>query len=204
MIKNYKYFILFLALLISVRSKAQLVYQEVGDLKMLAGEKTLCVKYDYSSMMMADESIEPDFLKKMKDELNAKSQGRGDTFVERWNACKKERWELKFEELFNKYEGQIELSQSNTDAKYTLIVKTLVVFPGYTSSIGIGAGVESWITCSFIIIETANPKVILSQSTIKHVRGAAYCGIDSPGYCVQEAYAKIAKAYSDYVKKNKK
>lgn len=205
MIKNYKYFILFFALLISAGSKSQIVYQDIGDFKMLSNENELCVKYDYSSMMMADETTEIAFLKKIKDELNGKTPGRGDEYVERWNASKKERWEVKFEELFNKYEGKIELSQLNTDAKYTLIVKTLIVFPGYTSTTGIGSGVEPWITCDFSIVETASPKVILSKSTIKHVRGpVAYCGLDSPGYCVQTSYAKIAKVYADYVKKNKK
>ena len=203
MIKNNKCFILFFALLINVKLRSQIVYQETGDLKMLADQKTLCVKYDYSSLMMADGTTEAAFLEKMQNELNEKTPGRGDEFVSRWERCKKEVWEFKFEELFNKYVGKMDLSQSHTDSKYTLIVKTLVVFPGYTSIVGLGGGVESWVTCDFVIVETANPTVILSQSEIKHVRGAAYCGADSPGYCVQEAYAKIAKLFADYIKKNK-
>ncbi len=202
--KNVRGFIFVIVLLFGASSKAQLVYQEMGDLKMLANQKMLMVKYDYSQLMMATEETEEVYLEKKRAELNEKLAGRGDAFVERWNRSKQENWEVKFEELFNKYEKKIHLAQNHTDAEYTLVVKTLVVFPGYSIAGGFGGGLPSHITCDFIIVATNNPGVILSQSKIKHVLGSMACGYDDPGLCVQESFAKIAKVYSDHVKKNKK
>lgn len=182
---------------------AQLVYQDIGDLKMLANQTKLMVKYDYSEMMMSEGLTEPDYLKKMRTQLNESAPGKGDEFVASWESYKKEGWAFKFEELWNKYYGTLNLSQTNTDATYTLTVKTLVVFPGQFSSGGIGA-IPAWITCEFIITETNKPGVILSKSTIKHVQGGAMCSSANSGLCVEGAFAKIAKSFSAHVKKNKK
>jgi len=184
---------------------AQTIFQETGDLKMLAAGGTLMVKYDYSTIEMGDGTPEATYLQSKREELNAKRPNRGDEFVERWERNKKERWELKFEELFNKYGGKLQLSQQAKDAQYTLTVKTIVTFPGLSTGAGFG-GVPSYISCEMYITETAKPGIILSKTLVKHVVGPTNCGmfVDDPGLCLQEAYAKMAKVYADHIKKNKK
>lgn len=201
--KTSNILILFFTLLISVKSNAQLVYQDIGDLKMLGNQTKLMVKYDYSEMMMSEGSTEAVYLEKMRKQLNESVPGKGDEFIASWESYKKEGWPYKFEELWNKYFGKLNLSQSNTDVAYTLTVKTLVVFPGQFSSGGIGA-IPAWITCEFIITETNKPDVILSKSTIKHVQGGAMCSTANSGICVEGAFAKIAKSFVEHIKKNKK
>ncbi len=201
MIKKSAILVLFVALLIGEKSMAQLVYQTEGSVNMLGNQTKLMVKYDYSEMMMSDGSTEPVYLEKIKAELNQAVAGRGDEFLVNWEASKKTGWPFKFEELWNKYYGKLNLSQSNTDAKYTLTVKVTVVFPGQFSSGGIGA-IPAWITCDFIITETNKPSVILSKSTIKHVQGGAMCAAANSGYCVEGSFAKIAKSYTKYIKDN--
>src|SRR6218665_2308694 len=121
--KKLKRSLVIALLLGGLSATAQTIFQETGDLKMLANGGTLLVKYDYSAIEMGDGTTEAAFLKSKQEELNAKRVARGDEFVERWNKSKTERWELKFEELFNKYGGKLQVSQSVTDAKYTLLVK---------------------------------------------------------------------------------
>lgn len=188
---------------------AQIVFpQDGGDgsVKFLKDQKILLVKYDYSATEMGDGTSEAVFLQKKQEELNAKRAARGDEYVERWNRTKKENWEFKFEELFNKYSSKLEMNQSHTEAKYTLVVKSLVTFPGMTTGMGMG-GVPSYVTLEFSFVETAQPEKVLGRFLLKHVQGPANsnCGmfVDAPALCMQEAYAKAAKVFADYVKKNR-
>lgn len=201
--KNFFSVVLFFTLFFSQKTSAQLVYQTEGDVKMLANQTKLMVKYDYSEMMMSEGSTEPVYLAKLQTELNQSVPGKGDEFIKSWESYKKEGWPFKFEELFNKYYGKLNLSPNNSNAPYTLTVKVLVVFPGQFSSGGIGA-IPAWITCEFIITETNNPNVPLSKSTIKHVQGGAMCSTAYSGLCVEGAFAKIAKSYTKHIKENVK
>ncbi|MCW3082775.1 MAG: hypothetical protein JWP12_141 [Bacteroidetes bacterium] len=180
---------------------AQTIYQESGDMKMLAGEKKMSVQYDFSSFNMGDDTLEAAYLKSRRDDLNAKGAGRGDNFVERWNNNKTAHWEVKFEDLFNKY-SKMQVQQNATDAKYTMIIKVTTVFPGLLN-VGVMGGASTYISCNVLIVETGHPDKILSNTLMKHVMGAQ-CGMlpDDPGLCVQEAFARLGKDLVAYMKKS--
>jgi hypothetical protein len=181
----------------SIAVKAQKMVQEKGDVKMLVGETKLLVSYDFDELDMGKEGSESDYLKKKQDALNAKEPGKGDKFVEGWKKNQKERYEPKFEELFNKaIKGKMSLSESNKDAKYKLIVKTLTLYPGY--NIGISK-MPAYVSFAFIIVETANPDKELSKIVVKNVVGSQMMGYDfDAGSRLQESYAKAGKMLAGY------
>ena len=111
-----------------------------------------------------------------------------------------ERYEPKFEELFNKtMKGKMDISQSNKDAKYKLIVKTLTLYPGY--NVGVSK-MPAYVSFAFIIVETANPDKILSKTVVKNVVGSQVMGYDfDAGSRLQESYAKAGKMLAAYIKK---
>jgi len=198
--KTAKYVIVGLIALSAVSASAQKMVQESGDVKMLAGQTKLLVEYDFKDLDMGKEGSESDYLKKKRDDLNAKEAGKGDKFVEGWERNKEDRYEPKFEELFNKeMDGKMNLGTGNKDAKYKLIVKTLTLYPGY--NIGISK-VPSYVSFEFIIVETANPTKELSKIEVRNVQGSQFMGTDyDAGSRLQESYAKAGKMLANYIQK---
>lgn len=184
----------------AMTAKAQKMVQEVGDLTMLVGQTKMLVEYDFSELDMGKEGSESEYLEKKRTDLNKKEAGKGDKFVEGWKKNQTERYEPKFEELFNKtMKGKMDISQSNKDAKYKLIVKTLTLYPGY--NVGVSK-VPAYVSFAFIIVETANPDKILSKTVVKNVVGSQAMGYDfDAGSRLQESYAKAGKMLAGYIKK---
>lgn len=180
---------------LSVNANAQKIVLESGNVKMLKGQSKLLVEYDFKDLDMGKEGSQEDYLKKKKEELNAKEAGKGDKFVEGWERNKEDKYEPRFEELFNKYtDGKPNLSQVNKDAKYKLIVKTLTLYPGY--NIGI-SNMPSYVSFAFIIVETANPSKELCKMEVRNVQGTT-SGYDV-GSRLQESYAKAGKILAKYI-----
>ncbi|MGQ0826767.1 MAG: hypothetical protein ACT4ON_00075 [Bacteroidota bacterium] len=194
------YMIAGLIALSGIAAKAQKMVQESGDVTMLAGQAKLLVEYDFSDLDMGKEGSESDYLKKKKADLNAKEPGKGDKFVEGWEKDKVNRYQPKFEELFNKtIKEKVNLSPSNKDAKYKLIVKTLTLYPGY--NIGISK-MPAYVSFAFVIVETANPSKELSKTVVRNVVGSQAMGYDfDAGSRLQESYAKAGKMYAKYIMK---
>jgi hypothetical protein len=184
----------------SLTAKAQKMVQEVGDLTMLVGQTKMLVEYDFDDLDMGKEGSESEYLEKKRTDLNKKEAGKGDKFVEGWKKNQTERYEPKFEELFNKtMKGKMDISQSNKDAKYKLIVKTLTLYPGY--NVGVSK-MPAYVSFAFIIVETANPDKILSKTVVKNVVGSQVMGYDfDAGSRLQESYAKAGKMLAAYIKK---
>ena len=181
-------------------ASAQKISQQSGDVTMLAGQNKLLVQYDFKDLDIGKEGSEDAYLKKKKEDLNAKEPGKGVKFVEGWEKNKTERYEPKFEELFNKeLEGKMTLSSSNKDAKYTLIVKTLTLYPGF--NVGV-MKYPAYVSFAFVIVETANAGKELARMELREVQGSQVMGMDfDAGSRLQESYAKAGKILAKYIEK---
>ncbi len=182
----------------SLVATAQKMDQESGDLKMLVGQTKMLVEYDFSKLVVGKEGSEEVYLKAKQDKMNEKEPGKGDKFVEGWHNNKTERYEPKFEELFNKEgDGKIQISQNNKNAKYKLIVKTLTLYPGY--NVGISK-MPAYVSFAFEIVEVADSTKLLSRTVIRNVMGSQVMGYDfDAGSRLQESYAKAGKMFSKYI-----
>ena len=176
-------------LIFSVPAFAQGVKVVQGDLKALKGESSLRLEFTYDNMVVGDEKTpEADYKKKKKQELNAKEAGRGDSWEKAWVADRKERFEPKFRELFEKYSKK----QIDSNSKYTLIFNTTRTEPGW-----VGVGIvrrSARIDAEVFVVETANRKNIIAKLLVENAPGAGGMGYDyDTGLRIQEAYAKSGK-----------
>ena len=180
--------VLILLLAVSVSGFAQKVKLVSGSLAPLKGEKTIKTEFTYDNMLISrDEIPEADYIKRKKTDYNEKEVGRGDKWEKQWYADRKERFEPKFNELFEKY-GKV---STKGDSKYTLIFKTLMTEPGF--NVGVARrpariDAEAW------IVETSNPSNVIAKITVTNAPGGGAMGYDfDSGYRIQEAYAKSGK-----------
>lgn len=174
---------------------AQEVDMVKGDLAILQGEKSINIEFTYDKMSVGDFSKESEYIKKKKEEFNTKEAGTGDTWAIKWEEDKAMKYEPKF------ILGFTNLSSMTTDkgAKYTMIVNTRSMEPGY--SIGISkknAGIDGTVT----IVETANRAKKLAVLSIERPgenkwRGAAF----DAGSRIADAYYLSGQKVGKFIKK---
>ena len=176
-------------LIFSFPAFSQAVKVVQGDLKALKSESSIRVEFTYDNMVIGDDRTpEADYKKKKKQELNAKEAGRGDSWEKSWTGDRKERFEPKFKELFEKYSKK----QIDSNAKYTLIFNTTRTEPGW---VGVGLVRRSArIDAEAFIVETANRNNVIAKLLVDNAPGAGGMGYDyDTGLRIQEAYAKSGK-----------
>ena len=181
---------------ICITVSAQEVDISKGDLAILKGEKTINIEFTYEKMSVGDFSKEADYIKKKTEEYNEKEKGSGYIWATKWEEDKKQKFEPKF------ILGFTNLSKMtvNKDAKYTLILNTKALEPGY--SIGISkrnAGIDGTVT----IVETANPAKKLVVLTVERPgenkwRGAAF----DAGSRIADAYYLSGQKVGKFMVKN--
>jgi hypothetical protein len=161
---------------------AQEVNLSRGKLDFLKGETSINVELTYDKMTVGEFGKEADYVKKKKEEMNEKDVATGTTWATKWEEDKKERYEPKFILGFT---GTSKMTVSK-DAKYTLILNTKALEPGYQAGISKkNAGID----CTVTIVATADRTKKLAVLSIERpgssmFRGAAF-----------DAGSRIADAY---------
>ena len=185
-------------LFIAAPASAQEVDLTRGDLSILKGETTINIEFTYDKLTVGDDGKEANYIKRKKDEANAKEPGSGDAWALKWHEDKTTKFEPKF------ILGFTNLSKMTVskDAKYTIIFNTRALEPGY--SIGVSkrnAGIDGTVT----IVETANRDkklVVLSVERPEEnkFRGAAF----DAGSRIADAYYLSGQKVGKFINKNKK
>lgn len=174
--------------------------KQTGNLSPLKGEKVLNVQYVYDGLLVGKVD-EPSYITKKVTEYNADEAGKGDKWKESWFNDRKTRYQPKFEELFNKHmeDAGIVVKDGASDAKFTLIVKTKVIEPGF--NVGV-VRKSAFINVAVDVVETANPSKPIAQFTIDNVPGGGAMGYDfDSGFRIAEGYAKLGKSLAGYIAK---
>ncbi len=182
-------------------AQAQKITLESGSLDIMKSEKLFNIAYDYSEVSVGKFTSEDDYINKKVTDYNAKEPGKGDQWKESWLSDRDARYKVSFEELFNKYIGKkdISISDENTDAKYTFVLKTTFIEPGYNIHI---SRRPAMINVIFKLVETANPSNVLFELKSLKNPGNSFGGYDyDTGVRIQEAYAKCGKELANYLLK---
>ncbi len=184
--------------------QAQRVEVKSGNVDVLSGQKILNIEYDYSSFGVGKFATEQEYLDKKAGEYNAKEAGKGDAWKKTWVDDRKDKYEPKFEELLNKglAEKGIMAVHGNTGAKYTLIVHTKFVEPGF--NVGV---VRKNATVDFLfdLVESANKSNKVAEIAMSKVPGGQFGGFDyETGVRIAESYAKAGKTLASYLDKQLK
>ena len=191
--KQLKLLVVAFLLLSATNIQAQKIKITQGDLGFLKGQTEVLVEYDYSQLAVGKFDKEEDYIAKKVAEYNEKKPGSGDEWKVKWEADRAERYHPKFEELLNSYTSKVNCSfnQTNTNAQYTLILKTTFTEPGW--NIGISR-MDASINVEIIFVETVNHDNQLAVITMTGVPGRGAMGNDyDTGFRIQEAYAKCGK-----------
>ncbi|MCF2504604.1 hypothetical protein L0663_14520 [Dyadobacter sp. CY107] len=182
-------------------SFAQRVDLRSGDVAVLSGQKIVNIEYDYSEFGVGKFATEKEYLDKKSAEYNAKEAGKGDTWKKAWVDDRKNRFEPKFEELFNKgmADKGLQAVQSRPDATYTLIVRTKFVEPGF--NVGVMRK-NAYVDYEVDLVESANKSAKVAQLNLRNVPGGQFGGFDfDTGVRIAESYAKAGKSLAAFLDK---
>jgi hypothetical protein len=179
---------------IATSINAQKIKVVEGNLDFLKNETSILTEFTYDNLKVGKFDNEADYINKKKEEAEKKEAGKGAKWESNWKADRKDHYEPKFNELFTKEGGfNIDLK-----AKYTLILHTTFIEPGY--NIGITRK-NAYIDAEAIIVETANKNKVLARITIDNSPGSSFGGMDfDSGARIGEAYAKAGKSLGKKIK----
>lgn len=192
------------AVCFTVGASAQKMKLQEGSFKALAGQKEVNVVYKYDDMNVGTgkrEMKETAYIERKVKEYNEKEAGRGDDWAKSWVADRENRFQRKFEQLFNKGMSKLgtTIDTGREDAKYTLIVHTTMTEPGF--SVPMVMTVPAGINLTISLVETGSTEVLGSIDLI-NAPGNAFAGAAwDTGTRIQEAYAKAGKSFAKWLSK---
>jgi len=174
----------------------------IGDLKFLNGVSDLKIEYSYDGMMVGNMT-EEDYIVKHAAELNNKKAGSGKEWKVKWVQDREKRYQPAFERYFVKVMSKAGISASTTksDAKYTVIIKTLTTEVGLYTGVSVVAK-KTFIDVDAIFIETGKPDNELCTIAAKHFVGDAgdFASYDI-GLRITAAYLGLGNRLGGYVLK---
>jgi len=186
--------LVWLSCLFGLHAHAQRIKITSGSDDILKSVNSINIEFTYENIAVGKYTNEKDYITDKTAEYNKKEAGKGDTWAASWKNDRASRYEPKFLELFKISSGMSVLS----DAKYTMIVKTLSIEPGW--NIGISRK-NAEIDLDIWIVETANKSNKLASFTINNVPGGTAFGYDfDTGQRISEAYAKAGKSLGKFFK----
>jgi hypothetical protein len=187
--------VLFVLMFVSIAMSAQKVKVVKGDYGFLKGQTAVNVEFVYDNLKVMKENLtDEEYVKERSNELNEKSKGKGDTWAKKWYSSRDNAFEPKFIELINvvlvKQKREIDFQEGLTDAKYTLVVDLVWVYPGYNVMVSKkGAKVSTVLK----FVETANRENVVLEMTSENAPGDVFGGSFSNEDRIAEGYAKTGK-----------
>jgi hypothetical protein len=167
-----------------------------GDFGFLKDQKEINVEFDYSKMtLMKEKKTEAQYVEDRAKELNDDKKGVGDIWKKKWNPSKELIWNPKFLELINvvllKEDKEVSYQEDLNAAKYTLIVETVWVYPGWDAGI---MKQPAKVSTNLKFVETANKSNVLLEISSENAPGDQWGNNYSNESRIGEGYAKTAKS----------
>lgn len=183
------------ALLIAHGATAQKVKLISGDLSSLKSQSSIAVMFTYDSMMVGKDK-EADYVKTKREEYNKKEPGKGDTWAKAWVSDRTTRYEPRFNEMFTKEWG----GTIDAKAKYTLIMKSMYIEPGF--NVGV-AHHNAELSGEVWIVDSGNPSNVIAKIMVTNAPGRLFFGADfDTGVRIEECYATASRAVAKFLRKS--
>ena len=180
---------------------AQDLKLQSGSLGFLKGEKTLNVEYVYDGLIVG-KITEKAYTEEKVAGYNKKEPGKGDKWLQAWKSDRAARYEPKFEDLINKQLSSRKAGLTvakNAEAKYTLVLKTTNLEPGWNVAV---MRRPALVSTRAEFFETKNRGRELAVVTVLEAPGRDAMGNDFDiAYRVQEGYAKTGKELGAFLYK---
>ena len=166
-----------------------------GDFDFLKGQKEINVEFIYDNMkIFKDNLTNEEYMKKRSADLEEKGRGVGKAWEKKWISSRELIYAPKFLELMNKYlkkkKKDVYYGEGIAEAKYTLLVETVWVYPGWNVAV---MRQPAKLTTKLSFVETANKDNVLLEITSKNAPGNKFGGTFSNEDRLGEGYAKTGK-----------
>ena len=191
-----------LLLLVSSATFAQKMKIVNGGFEFLPGQKEINVEFVYTNMQLLKKNLsETQYVNEHAAELEEKSPGKGDTWKKNWEAAPELIWQPKFLELMNRYfyeDHGIAFKEGLSDVKYTLVVETVWLYPGWDAGI---MKQPAKVTTNLKFVETENRDNVLTEVTCQNAPGDQWGSSFNNEDRLGEGYAKTGKSFAKLILK---
>jgi len=197
-----KQLVLFVFLLSTVIVYAQKMKVKEGSFDFIKDQKEINVEFVYDNMKLLKKNISnEEYVKEHSAELEKKTRGKGKSWEKSWIASRELIYSPKFLELMNRYlekEKGIFFGEGLKDTKYTLIVETVWVYPGWNAGV---MRQPAKVSTLLRFVETTNKGNVLLEITAKDAPGNKFGGTFSNEDRLGEGYAKTGKTLAKLILK---
>jgi len=183
-------------LFVSCFTTAQNMDVVQGKFDFLKDQKEINVEFDYSKMtLLSEKKTEAQYVEERTKELNDKTKGVGDMWKKKWNPSKELIWNPKFLELVNivllKENKEVSFQEDLTTAKYTLIVETVWIYPGWDAGI---MKQPAKVSTNLKFVDTNNKSNVLLEISSENAPGDQWGNNFSNESRIGEGFAKTGKS----------
>ncbi len=157
-----------------------------GDLHAVSDAKSFNVVFEYDPNMNVKKLSEKKYLKVQAEKKEILEEGSGYEFIQLWYKNRTEQYEPTFIQQFNSFNldgNQLSVGQNKESPKFTILVKTTKIIPGYSDIFYVQAADVKF---EIEIYANDNPEKILCGMKTK-IRGAS----------VTEEFERIRTAYGN-------
>lgn len=194
-----KAFILLILSGITLTVSAQKLKIVSGDIASLRGQTSLNLKMDYSEMKFYKENIDEEtYLDQRQKEISSnKGEEESKVWLKDWEYSKNTSFPKKFIDSWTK--NSTLALQEGESAPYTLVVKTVWIYPGWFAAV---MNQPAKVSTLLKIVETANPsQVVLEIESSKAPGDISFVGVPNNNDRMAEGYAKTAKSVAKMIDK---
>lgn len=191
--------LVFLVLLTGLLN-AQKMKVTSGNFDFLKGQTELNLQMDYSHVKFYKENMdEVAYVAKQEKDIQkaGKSPDEFEKWKKDWDYSKNTQFAEKFLASMNK-NMDLKTSLDNPTAKYTLIVETVWIHPGWFAGV---MNQPSKLTTLLKFVETADPSQVLLEIESKNAPGDNFVGLPNNNDRIAEGYAKTAKTLARMIEK---
>ncbi len=189
--------LLFILIAVSFSANAQKMKVIEGSLQGLKEQTSYDIKFSYDSMVIGRGIPEAEYLANLSARWNAKEPGKGAAFVKKWFDDRKLQYEPEFNKNFEKHSN---IKLNDTNAKYTLLLKTNFTEGGWD------AGIEG--SCAIIagelwVVESVDNSKVKAKISIRDSQGKNNFGGDfEMTNRIKSAYGSAGKWLGIYLQKH--
>ncbi len=173
-----------------------------GKFDFIKNQKEINVEFDYDNMkLFKDNKTNEEYMEERSADLEEKARGNGKNWEKKWMASRELIYQPKFLELMNRYVNEkkgVYFAENLPEAKYTLIVETTWLYPGYNVAV---MKKPAKVSTKLTFVETANRNNILLVVTSENAPGSSYGGTFSNEDRIGEGYAKTGKSLAGLILK---
>lgn len=193
--------LLFALTVFATAVSAQKMKVESGDFSFLKGQTEIKVVFDFDKATFYNEKMsEQEYIAKRTKEIgDDKGKAEAEKWLADWEYSKANSFVEKFIASMNK---NMDIKAStDTDSKYTLIVETTWIYPGWFAGV---MKQPAKVSTSLKFVETANPANVLLVINSRNAPGDNFVGVANNNDRIAEGYAKTGKSLAKMIAKKAK